>query len=199
MKKEKTKFDLKAYMKEHVYVTIDILSKHLIDNNFIKKRKSIPEETEDLKALAEAKVMLWIKSELLSITDSGSLTYNHSNHWAKYIKDTDEVVDRAIGWHFHKDNPYKKIKINVKQYWENEDTILEFLSQFLAGYVWACANDNGFIARHDELSEVRSLLNEIVSYKTYREQNKNVEAFFGTDFASKCLVKLSVILPSMWD
>lgn len=100
----------------------------------------------------------------------------------------------------HKDNPHRRIIIDVDSYWETEDTVLEFLEQFLSGYVWALKLDSSFIAVHEEEGRVRRLLDRVRGYRAVRaDPKRDVEAFYGDRFVSLALVELSMLIPSMWD
>jgi len=194
MKKIKSKFDLKEYMKDDKAVVFSELCTELINSNYITCSKGDEDQREDD---ARSKVLSWIKSDILIIDDYDNLKYNTKNIWTKY-RSIEDAENLARGWHFHKDNPYKEIKISVKKYWENEETILEFMSQFLAGYIWACKHDMNFMAKHEELKGVEQLFSSIVAYKAMQKK-KDPEALYGQNFVPWCVVQLGVLLPQLWD
>lgn len=113
-----------------------------------------------------------------------------------------EAVERTLsGTQTHElDNPHKSIHIDVRGYWETEGTVLDFMEQFIGGYVWACKHDVSFIAVHDEAPRLQQLLDRVIAYKAcLADPKKDAEAFYGERFSAWALVELATVLPSMWD
>ena len=99
----------------------------------------------------------------------------------------------------HEDNPYKTLTVSTEGFWETQGILIDFLSQFLAGYVWACTNDINMIAMHEELPAVKALLSDVLGYIKLTADGKDTDFMYGTNFILVALTRLGLLCPQMWD
>jgi len=100
----------------------------------------------------------------------------------------------------YRDNPWRKITIDASKNYETDDIVLDFVIQFVSGYVWACKHNYNFMAQHDELPALERLLDSAISYRKMRDDGKvNEDEIYGTRFAAWLLVQLAALQPGMWD
>lgn len=94
------------------------------------------------------------------------------------------------------ENPIQTISI-TPTWWDSETPVMEFITQFLTGYLWECKYGKNFIAVHTEQRDVERLLHKI---EFLQAKDKKDEWWPTHDEEwALALFEFARLVPMMWD